>query len=39
MTVALTDTTITVEHGGATYAFCGPGCRELFTAQLAGSAP
>jgi YHS domain-containing protein len=39
MTVALTDTAIAVEHDGASYAFCSPGCREIFAEQHAGSAP
>lgn len=30
MTVKLTDTTLTAEQGGTTYAFCGSGCRDLF---------
>jgi YHS domain-containing protein len=34
MTVVLTDTAITYEHAGATYAFCCEGCRELFVEQL-----
>lgn len=34
MTVALTDTTITLEHAGATYAFCCAGCRMVFAEQL-----
>jgi YHS domain-containing protein len=37
MSVAMTATAITVEHGGATYAFCNAGCRELFAEQLAGA--
>jgi YHS domain-containing protein len=36
MTVALTDTTITLEHGGTTYAFCSAGCRAVFAEQLRG---
>lgn len=30
MTVELTDAAITMEHDGATYAFCAPGCRQVF---------
>jgi YHS domain-containing protein len=37
MRVALTGTAITLEHAGATYAFCNAGCRELFAEQLAGA--
>lgn len=34
MTVALTETAITLEHEGATYAFCSTGCRAFFAASL-----
>ena len=34
MTVALTDTAITLEHQGTTYAFCSVGCRTVFAEQL-----
>jgi YHS domain-containing protein len=34
MTVALIDTTITLEHAGATDAFCCVGCRTVFVEQL-----
>lgn len=30
MTVELTDEAITMEHDGTTYAFCAPGCRQVF---------
>jgi YHS domain-containing protein len=33
MTVTLTDTAITLEHDGTTYAFCATACRDLFAAQ------
>ena len=35
MSVALTDTTITLEHDGTTHAFCCGGCRDVFAAQHA----
>lgn len=34
MTVALTDTAITLEHAGTTYAFCSSGCRGVFAEEL-----
>jgi YHS domain-containing protein/phenylpyruvate tautomerase PptA (4-oxalocrotonate tautomerase family) len=34
MTVVLTDTSITLEHEGTTYAFCCVGCRTVFAEQL-----
>jgi len=34
MTVVLTDTAITLEHAGATFAFCCVGCRTVFVEQL-----
>ena len=34
MTVALTDTAITLEHAGTTYAFCSSGCRSVFAEEL-----
>lgn len=37
MTVALTDTAITLEYDGITYAFCGTGCRDVFAQQRAGT--
>ena len=39
MSVALTDTTITLEHGGTTYAFCCVGCRTVFAEQLRAAHP
>jgi YHS domain-containing protein/phenylpyruvate tautomerase PptA (4-oxalocrotonate tautomerase family) len=33
MAVALTDTAITLEHDGTTYAFCSVTCREVFAGQ------
>lgn len=33
MTVSLTDNAITLDHEGTTYAFCSPGCRDIFTPQ------
>jgi YHS domain-containing protein len=33
MTVALTDTAITLERGGALYAFCSTGCRQVFAEE------
>jgi YHS domain-containing protein len=38
MTVALTDTAITLEHDGATYAFCAAGCRDVFAERMAAAA-
>jgi len=37
MRVAMTDAAITLDHDGATYAFCNAGCRDLFAEQLAGA--
>lgn len=37
MTVDLSDDAITLEHGGAVYAFCMVGCRDVFAERLAGS--
>lgn len=37
MTVALDGAAITLEHEGATYAFCNAGCRDIFADQLAGT--
>ena len=37
MCVALTDTTITLEHDGTTHAFCCGGCRDVFAAQNAAA--
>ncbi len=37
MSVALTDTTITLEHDGTTHAFCCGGCRDVFAAQRAAA--
>lgn len=33
MTVPLTDTAITLEHDGTTYAFCSAGCRTVFVEE------
>jgi YHS domain-containing protein/phenylpyruvate tautomerase PptA (4-oxalocrotonate tautomerase family) len=33
MTVPLTDTAITLDRDGVTYAFCNPSCRDLFVAR------
>jgi len=39
MTVTLTDTSITLEHEGTTYAFCCVGCRTVFAEQLRAARP
>jgi YHS domain-containing protein/phenylpyruvate tautomerase PptA (4-oxalocrotonate tautomerase family) len=39
MTVALTDTTITLEREGTTYAFCSPACRAVFAEELRATSP
>ena len=39
MSVALTETAITLEHDGATYAFCNAGCRDIFVAQQRAATP
>lgn len=33
MTVAIVEGTITAEHAGVSYYFCGPGCRDAFIAH------
>jgi YHS domain-containing protein/phenylpyruvate tautomerase PptA (4-oxalocrotonate tautomerase family) len=39
MTVALTETAVTLEHDGVTYAFCCIGCRTVFAEQLRAASP
>jgi YHS domain-containing protein len=37
MTVSLTESAITLEHDGTTYAFCSHGCRALFAEEVRGA--